>query len=82
MHTINILEAKNNFSRLIARVESGAEEEIIIARHGRPVAKLVKVSEQPVERRIGVAKGRFQVPDSIDRHNEEVARLFRDGSAS
>lgn len=77
---INILEAKNNFSRLISQVETGEKEEIIISRHGKPVAKLVRVSEQPVERRIGVAKGQFQVPDSIDRYNEEVARLFRDGA--
>ena len=76
MPTINIFEAKSSLSRLIKRIESGAEAEIIIARHGRPVAKLVGVSAQTPERRIGIAKDHFEVPDSIDTHNEAVARLF------
>ena len=76
MPTINIFEAKASLSRLIKRIESGAEAEIIIARHGRPVAKLVGFSAQMPERRIGIAKGRFEVPDSIDTHNDAVARLF------
>ena len=76
MPTINIFEAKSSLSRLIKRIESGAEAEIIIARHGRPVAKLVGIAAQTPERRIGIAKGRFKVPDSIDTHNEAVARLF------
>lgn len=79
MSTVNVFEAKNSLSRLIERIESGAEAEIIIARHGRPAARLVPVVAQPVERRIGVARGRFQVPDSIDEHNQEVASLFTQG---
>lgn len=79
MQPINVLDAKNQLSRLLERVESGAEPEIVISRHGRPVARLVPVREQPVERRIGVAKGRFEVPDSIDDHNDEVAALFGGG---
>ncbi len=76
MHPVNVLDAKNQLSRLLEQVESGAESEIVIARHGRPIARLVPLNEQPVERRIGVAKGRFEVPDSIDKHNDEVAALF------
>jgi prevent-host-death family protein len=79
MHPVNVLDAKNQLSRLLEQVESGAESEIVIARHGRPIARLVPLNEQPVERRIGVAKGRFDVPDFIDEHNDEVAALFRGG---
>ena len=50
MPTINIFEAKSSLSRLIKRIESGAEAEIIIARHGRPVAKLVGIAAQTPER--------------------------------
>ena len=58
-------------------VESGREEEVIIARGGRPAARLVPLTTtQPVARRIGVARGKFVLPDSIDAHNEEVAALF------
>lgn len=76
MPTVNILEAKTHLSRLVEQVESGAESEIVIARNGRPVARLVPLGAQPAQRRIGVAKGQFRVPDSIDDSNTEVERLF------
>ena len=76
MTTVNMLEAKSNLSRLVESLESGAEQEIIIARNGKPAAKLVPISSAPAEKRIGVAKGLFTVPDDIDSHNDEVARLF------
>lgn len=77
MNYVNMLEAKSSLSRLVEDVELGREAEIIIARGGRPVARLVPLAPvAPVERRIGVAKGRFEVPDDIDAHNEEVANLF------
>ena len=80
MPTVNILEAKTHLSRLVEQVESGAESEIVIARNGRPVARLVPLDAQPAQRRIGVAKGQFRVPDSIDDSNPEVERLFCGGS--
>jgi antitoxin (DNA-binding transcriptional repressor) of toxin-antitoxin stability system len=40
------------------------------------VAKLVSVARQPAQQRIGVAKGRFVVPDNIDESNELIARMF------
>jgi prevent-host-death family protein len=76
MTAINMLEAKTNLSRLVDAIERGAEREIIIARNGRPVARLVAIADTPVEQRIGVARGRFEVPDDIDAHSAEVARLF------
>ncbi|MCP4040892.1 MAG: type II toxin-antitoxin system prevent-host-death family antitoxin [Gammaproteobacteria bacterium] len=76
MNPVNVLEAKNQLSRLLEKVESGTEPEIVIARHGRPVARLVPLAEQPVEYRVGVVKGRFEVPESIDAHNDEVAAIF------
>ncbi|WP_295531253.1 type II toxin-antitoxin system Phd/YefM family antitoxin [uncultured Pseudacidovorax sp.] len=76
MQPVNMFEAKSSLSRLVEAIEAGAESEIVIARHGRPVAKLVPVDEPIVQKRIGVAKGKFEVPDSIDAHNVEVAALF------
>ncbi|MBV8260508.1 type II toxin-antitoxin system Phd/YefM family antitoxin [Paraburkholderia sp. JHI2823] len=82
MTYVNMLEAKSSLSRLVEDVELGREKEIIIARGGRPVARLVPLApETPVERRIGVAKGAFEVPDDIDAHNDEVAALFNGGGA-
>ncbi|WP_026685713.1 type II toxin-antitoxin system Phd/YefM family antitoxin [Azovibrio restrictus] len=76
MTTINMLQAKSNLSRLVESIEQGEEREIIIARNGRPAAKLVPLSSVPASNRIGVAKGLFEVPDDIDANNAEVARMF------
>lgn len=76
MTTVNMLEAKSSLSRLVEAVESGAEREIIIARNGKPAAKLVALHASSAGKRLGVARGKFKVPESIDAHNEDVARLF------
>jgi antitoxin (DNA-binding transcriptional repressor) of toxin-antitoxin stability system len=76
MQTVNMLQAKSSLSRLVEANEQGQEREIVIARNGRPAAKLVPIDTAPSGKRIGVAKGLFVVPDSIDAHNDEVARLF------
>jgi antitoxin (DNA-binding transcriptional repressor) of toxin-antitoxin stability system len=81
MQTINMLEAKTSLSRLVESIEQGREREIILARNGRPAARLVALDSRPGGARIGVAKGRFEVPDDIDAHNAEVARLFLGGEA-
>jgi prevent-host-death family protein len=73
---INMLEAKSNLSRLVEAVESGAEAEIIIARNGRPAARLVAIKAAPAGKRIGVAKGRFTVPDDIDADAASIAAQF------
>jgi len=80
MQTVNMLQAKSSLSRLVAAIEQGQEREIIIARHGRPVAKLVPLDTATSGKRMGVAKGLFVVTDSIDTHNHEVARLFMGGT--
>ncbi|MEW6416406.1 MAG: type II toxin-antitoxin system Phd/YefM family antitoxin [Pseudomonadota bacterium] len=76
MPSVNMLQAKSSLSRLVEAIEQGEESEIIIARNGRPAARLVPLDAVPPGKRIGVAKGKFEVPDSIDAHNDEVARLF------
>ncbi len=76
MHTVNMFDAKSSLSRLVEAIEQGREREIVIARNGRPAAKLVAVGEPAPGMRLGIAKGRFEVPEDIDAHNAEVARLF------
>lgn len=79
MQAVNMLQAKSSLSRLVEAIEQGQEREIVIARNGRPAAKLVPMDTVPVGQRIGVAKGVFQVPDTIDANNAEVAQLFLGG---
>jgi prevent-host-death family protein len=76
MSTVNMHQAKSNLSRLVEAVESGAEHEIIIARNGKPAARLVPVQPQRKPIRLGLAKGLFEVPEDIDELNPEIERLF------
>ena len=62
MVTVNVHEAKTHLSRLLARVETG--EEIVVARRGRPVARLVAYAPRG-RRRPDVLKGKVVVPDSF-----------------
>jgi prevent-host-death family protein len=81
MSPVNMLEAKSNLSRLVEAVESGKESEIIIARNGRPAARLVPIAAPPVPiQRIGVAKGEFAVPDDFDALDAEIEALFKDAA--
>jgi prevent-host-death family protein len=64
MFTVNMHEAKTQFSKLIARVEAG--EEVVIARAGTPVARVVAV-HQPIAKRVpGRDRGLFSVPEEFD----------------
>lgn len=76
MKPVNMLQAKTTLSRLVEDVETGRESEIVLARNGRPVARIVPIEAPPVKNRIGIARGRFEVPDDIDGSNAEVAALF------
>ena len=76
MAMVNMLEAKSSLSRLVEAVESGSEREIIIARNGKPAAKLVAIHAGSTGKRLGVARGKFKVPENIYAHNEDIAKLF------
>ena len=64
MQTINIYEAKTHLSRLLEQVAGG--EEIIIAKAGKAIARLVPLDATPKKRRLGVLKGKLNVPDDFD----------------
>jgi prevent-host-death family protein len=64
MVTVNIHEAKTQFSKLIARVEAG--EEVVIARDGTPVARLVAIRPPANKRISGRDRDLFSVPEDFD----------------
>jgi prevent-host-death family protein len=75
MTEVNVHEAKTHLSRLLVRVAAG--EEIVIARAGKPVAKLVPVEPRP-QRILGQDEGLFEVPDDFDAPlPPEVLALFQ-----
>ena len=62
MYVVNVHQAKTELSRLLARVEAG--EDVVIARRGEPVARLVACKAMG-ERRPDVLKGKIKIPDSF-----------------
>ncbi len=70
---VNVHEAKTHFSRLLERVAMG--EEIVIAKAGTPVAKLVPLKSARPKFKFGSAKGEFVVPDDF---NDPLAREIED----
>jgi antitoxin (DNA-binding transcriptional repressor) of toxin-antitoxin stability system len=74
-----MLEAKTHLSRLVEAIERGAESEVVIARNGRPVARLTGLRDAVRPRRLGVARGELIAPDSIDAANPSIADLFEQG---
>ena len=78
MLSVNIHEVKTHFSRFVDRAAGG--EEIIIARAGKPVARLVPlvVNEKPV-RTLGLGRGRFHLPDDLDAGDDAMLRAMFEG---
>jgi prevent-host-death family protein len=64
MVVVNVHEAKTHLSRLLSRVAAG--EEIIIAKAGEPIARLVPFRRPKKRRSLGMDKGLFQVPENFD----------------
>ena len=62
--TVNIHEAKTNLSKLLARV--GIGEEVIIAKSGKPIARLVPIVEKPRRRVPGSAAGKVIIAPDFD----------------
>lgn len=64
MRIVNIHEAKTQFSKLVESAMNG--EETIIAKSGKPVAKLVRIPLEKPKRRLGVLKGKIKIADDFD----------------
>lgn len=64
MSIVNIHAAKTQLSRLLEAAAAG--EEVIIARAGKPVAKLVPIDHTLPPRRLGLLDGKIHVPDDFD----------------
>ena len=79
MLQVNILEAKTELSKLIRLIETGREENIIIARYGKPIVKMTAFNGEPVSKRIGIAKGKLKSPDDLDKYNDEIAAMIGGG---
>ncbi|MGC3965148.1 MAG: type II toxin-antitoxin system prevent-host-death family antitoxin [Rhodocyclaceae bacterium] len=71
---MNITAVRASLSSLVAQLEHGELEQVVIVRRGRPVARLVPIASPG--KRLGVAKGLLAVPEDIDAQNAVIARQF------
>ena len=71
---VNIHEAKTHLSRLVERVEAG--EEVVIARAGRPIARLVPYRARTKPRTPGLWRGRVRIADDFDAPIPEIVEAF------
>lgn len=74
MQIINIHQAKTNLSKLIEKTQKG--EDIIIAKAGKPVAKLTAYKEPLKPRKLGLWKGKVWVSPDFDEESDEINELF------
>ena len=78
MRTVNIHAAKTHLSRLVE--EAAAGEEIVIAKAGKPIARLCPLAEAKPRRVLGRLRGKITVPDDFDTMcEEEIRKLFEEG---
>ena len=82
MSQIEISEAQLNLMHLIERARSG--EEVTLAEQGRALARILPVADDDATakppRRLGVAEGKFQLPDDFDAPlPDDVLALFYEG---
>ncbi len=76
MEQVNIHHAKTHLSELLVRVEAG--EEIIIARAGKPVARLMPLAEDPApaKRKLGDMRGQIWIAENFDAEDPAINKLF------
>jgi prevent-host-death family protein len=70
----NVSEAKAQLSSLLTLVESG--EEVIIARSGKPIAKIVAIKKTSVKPKYGLARGKIWISPDFDAPDPELEALF------
>ncbi len=70
-------EAKTHLSRLVERAKAG--EEIVIAKAGEPLVRLVPVEPPRPKRKPGLWKGQVKILPGFDEYDEEITRLFEEG---
>ncbi len=80
MITVNVHEAKTHLSRLLAKVARG--DEVVIARGGKPVARLVPVQKaRRMDDLLGIDRGRLWIAEDFDGPlPEEIVAAFEGGS--
>ena len=70
----NIHDAKSNLSNLIASALAG--KQVIIAKAGKPIVKLIRYIPEKIQRTPGLFKGQTWMSDDFTKENEEIEKMF------
>lgn len=76
MTQVNMLDAKTDLSKLVRMLETRQEEVIYLARNGTAVVQMTLIPNKTARKRIGIAEGKFRVPDEFDAWDKEVEEMF------
>jgi prevent-host-death family protein len=78
MSVVNMHQAKSQLSKLVEQIEAGSEQEIIIARNGKPAARLVPIAPKKQGVRLGIAEGLYPKFDyeAFKALDKEIEQLF------
>ncbi|MFZ0790370.1 MAG: type II toxin-antitoxin system prevent-host-death family antitoxin [Chromatiaceae bacterium] len=78
MHTVNMHEAKTQLSSLVQQALNG--EDVVIARAGKPLVRLVPFQKTKQARQPGRLKGQIRMHEEIDAGDDAIVELFEDGA--
>ena len=76
MKQVNMLEAKTDLSKLVKMLETKQEDVIYLARNGTAVAQMTLIPKNQEIQRIGIAEGKFKVPEAFDEWDKEIEEMF------
>jgi prevent-host-death family protein len=64
METVNIYEAKTRLSQLVDKAAAG--EDVVVSRHGKPLARITRLEAPKRRIRFGLLKGKLEIPEDFD----------------
>ena len=73
---IDIDDGKKDLGHLLNLLETGQEEDILLTQQGNPIIKMSRLRVGAGAGRFGIAKGMLEVPDDLDKYNDEIAEMF------
>lgn len=76
MAQVNMVDVTDELSKLVNMLETKQEEIIYLTRNGTAVAQMTLIPKKTAQKRIGVAEGKFKVPDEFDVWDKEIEEMF------
>lgn len=73
---IDMNDAKKDLEHLLVLLETGQKEDIFLTQQGNPIIKMSRLRMGSGSRRFGIVKGMLEVPDDLDKYNDEIAEML------